>query len=346
MMEIRTLVALLAAQAPLLARELLPGGHREGAEWVCPSQASPFGCSVSVHLTGLRGGIWAAWAAGEAGDALDLVAAVACDGDKREALRWARQWLGVEHEASPAQRHLLEAAPPCPDAGEMARSRAAARLYFEAQPALTGTAAERYLLGRAIDVAQLGLQPRALRFYSDLWHGESQRSWPALLAGISNPDGQITAVHRTWLAEKSDGSVDKAPVQHAKMTLGAYRGGCIRLWRGASGKPLKDAPPGEKVVVGEGLEDSLTAAVAAPEYRVVCAVSLSNFGAVVLPPAITKVIILTQNDPPGSPATRALAKAIAAVRSQGRRVRLARPPVGFKDINDVHRAHAASGACR
>ena len=60
MMQISALVPLLAARTPTLARELLPRGRREGAEWVCPSTASPFGCSVSVHLTGLRSGIWSA----------------------------------------------------------------------------------------------------------------------------------------------------------------------------------------------------------------------------------------------------------------------------------------------
>jgi len=49
------------------------------------------------------------------------------------------------------------------------------------------------------------------------------------------------------------------------MTLGPFRGDRIRLWRGASGKPLKDALPGETVVIGEGLKDALTAACAAPD---------------------------------------------------------------------------------
>jgi Toprim domain len=341
MMEIGTIVALLAARAPALARELLPEGHREGSEWVCPSLVSPFGCSVSVHISGARAGVWAAWAAGEAGDALDLVAGARFSGDKREALRWARQWLGCEHKGSPSpqRRPLVETPPPRPDTGEAARSRAAARLFFQAQSSIFDTP-ERYLLGRAIDLMALGRQPCALRFHHALWNAESQRTWPAMLAAITNLDGAIVAIHRTWIAEKPDGSASKAPLEHPKMSLGPYRGACIHLWRGSSGKPLKDAPKGETVVIGEGLEDSLTAACAAPDYRVLCAVSLSNLAAIVLPPAIVEIIILKQNDAPDSPAARGLDKAISAHRKQGRRVRLAIPPPQYKDLNDVARARA------
>jgi hypothetical protein len=293
-----------------------------------------------VHLTGAHAGVWAAWAAGEAGDALDLVAAARFGGDKSEALRWAKQWLGCDPDRAKAIERRSPPAPPRPDTGEMARSRAAARLYFEAAPVLAGTMAERYLRSRAIDLAQLGRQPRALRFHPELWNGESQRAWPALIAGICDPEGAIVAVHRTWLAEKPEG-VGKAPLETPKMTLGPYRGGSIRLWRGASGKPLKDAEQGETVLIGEGIEDGLTAACAVPEYRVLCAVSLSNLAAIVLPPAISTVIILSQNDPVGSAAAKTLSKAIDALHRPGRRVKIARPPAGFKDINDVQRAHAA-----
>jgi len=125
------------------------------------------------------------------------------------------------------------------------------------------------------------------------------------------------------------------------MTLGPFRGDRIRLWRGASGKPLKDALPGETVVIGEGLKDALTAACAAPEYRTLCAISLSNLGAVVLPPAISTVTILAQNDSSCSVAAKTLTRAIDVLRCQGRRIKIARPLAPYKDINDLQRAHAA-----
>jgi hypothetical protein len=49
------------------------------------------------------------------------------------------------------------------------------------------------------------------------------------------------------------------------------------------------------------------------------------------------VIIFGQNDPPESVATQTLRRAVAAFQSQGRTVKIARPPVSYKDFNDVAR---------
>jgi hypothetical protein len=64
----------------------------------------------------------------------------------------------------------------------------------------------------------------------------------------------MVAVHRTWLMPDGSG---KAPLRDPKMTLGRYAGGAIRLWRGASGKALKDAPTGDSIVITEGIEEAL-----------------------------------------------------------------------------------------
>lgn len=337
LVDIGAVVAGLAACAPELVRQLLPQGARQGAEWVVPARSSPFGCSVSVHLNGSRAGVWCAWAAGEAGDALDLVASVRFGGDKRRALQWAREWLALD---SP-----LPAVPPAPQRQsnarrvDEARTGAALRLFLEAQPAIAGTAAGRYLERRGIDLGRLGRQPRALRFHPELFNAEAKRFFPALIAGIANGAGEMVAVHRTWL--KPDGS-GKADLANPKMALGPFRGACIRLWRGASGKPLREAPDGETALISEGIEDGLSAAVAAPEHRVLCAVSVSNIGAVELTPAIRTVIILAQNDAPGSPAARTIERAVVRLRAQGRCVKLARPPARFKDLNEMLQPAAAS----
>ncbi len=159
-----------------------------------------------------------------------------------------------------------------------------------------------------------------------------QRHWPALIAAIVSGEGRLVGVHRTWLAPNGSG---KAPLRDPKMTLGRYAGGCIRLWRGASGKALRDAPAGDAVVISEGLEDALTVAMVAPEYRVLAAVSLANMGSILLPREIDTVILMGQNDPPELPAARALDRAAGSFLTQGRRVKIARPPVGVKDINDL-----------
>jgi hypothetical protein len=329
---------MLAHRAESLARELLPAGRRDGAEWRCGSLAGEAGQSLAVHLTGARAGVWSDFASGDRGDALDLVAAVLYRGDKRAALAWARRWLGLGDGAVPAParqeaRQRADAAEA--DAEAEARRGAARRLFLAAQEAIGGTPASAYLAGRGIDLAELRRQPRSLRFHPDLANRESGRSWPALVAAISDARGEHVATHRTWLHEAEPGRWTKAPLHDPKMTLGSYAGGTIRLWRGASGKPLASAPDGEAVAIGEGIETCLSVALACPELRVLCAVSLSNMGRVELPPALRTVILCADNDGDNEPASRALQRAVDRFKAEGRTVRIARPPAGLKDFNDV-----------
>jgi Toprim domain len=210
-------------------------------------------------------------------------------------------------------------------------------MFLAAQPSLTDTPAAQYLAGRGIDLAALGRQPRCLRFAPSLANRESGRSWPAMLAAITDAAGVHVATHRTWLARSPAGIWGKAPLRDAKMTLGSYAGGSTRLWRGASGKPLAQAPAGETVVIGEGIETCLSVVVSCPELRVLCAVSLANMARLVLPEAVGEVILLADNDAPGSPAFTTLARVVKHFAGIGKMVRVARSPIG-KDFNDALRA--------
>lgn len=354
--DIKDIVAGLAAQAEALCRDLLPRGHREHEEWMCGSGESPFGCSTAVHLRGPKAGVWGAWSAAQHGDALDLVAALECDGDKKRAVPWALAWLGLDGR-EPERRQRTERAlatrqdePPAVDT-----KAAAFRIWLSAQPSLKGTPAEAYLAARGIELARLGRQPRALRFHPRLADGPrdnpNTRYWPALVAAIVK-GGEHVAVHRTWLMVKPNGDVQKAPIVDSngdpasKRTYGTYAGGLIPLWRGASGRPLKEAARGETMILSEGIEDGLSCAIAAPEFRVAAAVSLSNMGSVELPPAIATVLIAAQNDPwwheqqqRQHGAQRGLDRAIRHFQKQGRSVRLIRPSAG-KDVNDLLRGIA------
>jgi hypothetical protein len=57
-----------------------------------------------------------------------------------------------------------------------------------------------------------------------------------------------------------------------------------------------------------------------------------------LPPAIETVIIAGQNDPPGSPATRAPDRVVQRFLAEGRRVKIARPPPELHDMNALLQA--------
>lgn len=345
LVQIGEIVAGLAARADALAGELLPQGRREGHEWRVGSLAGEPGRSLAVHLGGGKAGVWSDFSSGECGDALDLVAGVLYRGDKKKAVAWALAWLGYDGGKAPHPAPL-PARGERQQPGDGEHRGAALRIWFGAQPQLRGTLAETYLAWRGIGLDRLGRQPGALRFASRLKH-PSGNFWPALVAGI-NRGSDMVAVHRTWLAPDGRGKA-AAPAGHegpwdAKMTLGSYRGGLIPLWRGASGRPLKEAPPGDVLVLSEGIEDGLSCALAMPEYRVAAAVSLANMGSIELPPAIATVIIAAQNDPWFDPrqgrehsTRRGLDRAIRHFQRQGKTVRLARPPGGAKDMNDLLR---------
>jgi hypothetical protein len=335
MRDAKALARMLAERAPSLARELIPNGYRRGHEWCSGTNRARD--NFKVHLSGNKAGVWSDFTSGEGGDALDLVAALLYGGNVAEAMAWARRWLGLGDGPIAAPRPVAapaEAATPAADAEAEGRRGAARRMWLAGRADLLGTPVDAYLAGRGIELAELARQPGAVRFHLELWNTESQRPWPAMVAAIVGPDGRHAATHRTWLHRDPGGRWSKAPLHDPKMTLGRYVGGHIPLARGASGKPLADAPEGEAVAIAEGIETALSVAVACPELRVLAAVSLANMARVVLPDAVREVILCADNDAAGSPAALAFQRAVDAFAAQGRTVRVARSPLG-KDFNDA-----------
>lgn len=351
-MEIPEIVRLLTDRLESLVAELLPLGRREGAEWVEASKANGgLGSSLTVHLTGGKRGVWKHFAADQAGDALDLIAYLKFDGRKGDALRWARGWLGID-QMDPAA--LKETRRKAEKAGEATReSEAAARekrkkqaraIWLSGVPLSVGDPVDLYLTGREISLVRLGHRPGAIRYLSECWCSETRAKLPAMVTAINGPDGKIAAVHRTYLKIHDTAAVTKADLKSAKMVLGPYAGGAARIWRGEAidaetgeislAKPLAKSGPGQEVVICEGIEDALTLAQASPERRIMAAISVGNIGQVALPDNVASVILVADNDEPGTPAAAAFDKAVAAHQAAGRRVKVARAPGGYKDVND------------
>ena len=342
----------LGRRIEALAAQLLPQGRLDhGRLWRVGSIEGEPGQSLCVWLAGARQGRWRDFAGDQWGDALDLVALTCCRGDKAKAVRWARDWLGMGRLDPDEAARLAARARQRADAGraealpdERNRRNDAFSIWRAALPLAPGDPAWRYLAGRGVDLARLAPGARrppvgALRCHPALYHPDG-RSWPALVALIAGRDGKPAAIHRTWLDPRNLACEDaprvgKAPVGNPKMTLGRYAGGLIRLWRGQSGRPWAQMPAGETLVLGEGLEDTLTGVLRWPQWRAACAVSLSAMLALDLPPEITEIRLLAQRDPPGSTASVTLDRVARRFRSQGRRVFLLDLPVFVKDINQL-----------
>jgi hypothetical protein len=331
---------LLNAQIVSLCEQLLPAGRRDGQEWRVGSIAGEPGQSLGVHLSGARRGVWRDFAGppDHQGDALDLVAQVRFGGNKSEALRWARAWLGLsEHNPAgfgsvPAQR------PERPEHAERDREgkrQKAVNMWLSGQP-IEGTPVEAYLAARGIELAALGRVPRALRFIPNAWCQEAEGPLPAMVAAITRR-GHHVATHRTYLAEER-GTWAKAPLRKAKKVLGAYAGGVISLVRGPSAKPLAQAPDDDQVAIAEGIEDALTVALHEPTLRCLACISLSNMAAVELPEHLTDLVLVFDRDGENPQARAARERAVRGFLEQGRSVREVRPAEGHKDFNAWHQA--------
>lgn len=343
--SIDQIVGMLRAQAENLARDLLPGGKREGREWVCGGLDGRPGRGLSVCIAGSKQGVWGEFAAGQAGDMLDLIAHSRTGGDKGEALKWARNWLGLG--AGVAVQEVAPAPPPPARDHEADTARRVAsgiRSFAQALP-WPGTPVEHYLAARAIPRAQLAHQPSALRYHPALPWGRDEPPAPAMLGCITRGSAMI-GLHVTWLERDATGTWRRRPGKAGKRMLGRQQGGLIPLARGASGVPLAKAPEGDTLALTEGIEDALSVAIEMPHWRVAAALSCGNLQHIDLPAAIGEVVLCLQRDGENPAVRRGIEAAIDRFTREGRQVRAVQPPEGIKDWNDWRRELASQAERR
>ncbi|WP_011578681.1 MULTISPECIES: DUF7146 domain-containing protein [Chelativorans] len=278
------LAARLAEHAEAVCRHYLPAGHLAGSYWIVGDLANSKGRSLYVHVKGDRVGRWRdAARPHDFGDLLDLIAGARGLTEFRPIAEEARRFLALPEPERLASR------PPVESTAAPRRPEAARRLFAMGQP-LRGTLADRYLMARGI---LCGSRERALRFhpgcyYRDLVTGQT-RIFPALLAAVTAPDGNITGVHRTWLDPDGDG---KAPVEDPRRAMGALLGNGVRF----------GLMPGMAVpvlAVGEGLETVLSLGMVMPDLPSIAASSANHLAALTLPPGCERVYIAADADAAG-----------------------------------------------
>lgn len=100
-------------------------------------------------------------------------------------------------------------------------------LWDKAQPITDSAPAGRYLLNRGLNVPNNAM---ALRYIPELdyWNNGVLSTFPAMLAAVTSPSGELVALHRTYLTH----SGHKAPIPSPKKLTppgGSLRGAAIRL---------------------------------------------------------------------------------------------------------------------
>lgn len=358
MISVSEIAERLNDQAATLAPDLLPNGHRAGNKWMASGIADTGrSASLFVHLSGARIGHWCdmgnAAPGEERGDMIDLLRLV-CGLDAKGAVDEAKRRLGIQDEFTPGAAK--------PDAAllaaraEEARARAVlrqaqddqerevkirrAKQLYLAGEAILGSPAAAYLQGRLIEPGPAW--PGVLRYHPEVWCSPERCKVPALLAAIYRADGQQIGTHRTFLQRDPKRGWVKIDSPNAKMVLGTMWGGFIPINKGSSGKSMAKMAQEEPVYVTEGIEDALVVRMMKPEARIVAAISLGNIGAIVLPPAAAKMVVVADRDP-SARAQDQLERSIAQQQARGLIVQLVMPPESHdgepvKDVNDWHRA--------
>lgn len=350
-----------------LVAQLCPGARREGDHWVAPNprRAEERGGSFIVW----KNGAWKEYDAGDAekGDVIDLIIYTGQAADRAGALKWAKDWLGISGATAP-EIVKLQAEAKAEDArARLAEARRreqlvklARGLWLGAGELVPGTPAWIYLEdARGIPLQRLvrdgGL--RSLRAHPRLkyqwpapddtpveWRARRPRSgeefFPALIASMSPIGGGMNSgLHRTYLAR--DG-LSKARVIKAKKMIGQQLGCAIKVWRGESGLSASEAERKKfkgPVAITEGIENALSIAASAPEYRVWACGSLAGLCSVEWHACVSEFVIFKDNDPEllptgkPHPAHAAIAELAARLAQRGP-VKIAQAPIG-KDANEL-----------
>jgi hypothetical protein len=369
--SIATIRQMLQDRVDQLVRELVPGGFMRSGLYEAPNptRGDRKAGSFKIYMRGAVAGKWVDYAGvnapfvegGDRGDIIDLIAYIACARDRKQAIAWAKDWLGVatlpnaerERLQRLAQARKLAAVKKDNDERER-RMRRAFDLFLAARIGLQGTPAAVYLLNRGIDLVDVpGFNAQDIRFHPGLEYTQGRvydeiggrrvvaqpgPTLPAIISAIRVRTGAITGIHITYLDGEDPG--DRA---RAKIMLGAVAGGVIRIAHGREGLAPEDVREQRHLaelaptILCEGLEDGLTLAMAVPEARVWAATSLGNLGNVYLDhPCVGDVIVARDNDWRSPTAVAQFEHAVALLEAHGKPVSQMAAIAG-KDFNDLLR---------
>ena len=214
---------------------------------------------VRLHGPGLPGK-WCDAATGEHGDLLDLIRRQSAAPTLRAAMDEARVFLA------------LPAPPALGESGTYDATEAARRLWRRCRASTASR--PRPISARGGSRGTVSPPCASTRA---LFHREADRCLPALVAAVTDPDGALHGVHRTWLDPATQAKADVLPSRKA---LGRVFGRAVRL-----------GAPGSTLLVGEGIETVLSLVSAAPRVPAAAALSAGSLGAFVPPEGVSRLII-------------------------------------------------------
>jgi hypothetical protein len=329
--------------------------------------------------SGARGpaGKWTDAATGQHGDLLDIIRASCALRSFPETIAEACAFLSLPlnwRNATAAPAGPRQSSPPSLSSSSGAAfsdapsyivstqvdSINAARRLVMASTPIDGTLAETYLRRRGI-MALDGLI--ALRFHqtglyrdeaadqasgaatdvSPMEEGSSQfraaRCGPALIVSITDAEGWVTGVQRTWLDREAlmlgaplNARLGKADLPDPRRSLGLIAGGAARF------AALRARDDTEALLLGEGIETVLSLRAVLPPVPMAATLSAAQLAAFVCPAGLHHLLIAQDNDPVG----RAAAAALASRATEAGLMAVVLAP-RRSDFNDDLRGDGAAG---
>ena len=279
----------LAREAEAVCRHYLSHGKREGRYWLVGDVHNTPGRSMFVRLQdSAKGpaGKWTDAATGEHGDLLDVIRESLGLRDFREVAEEAKRFLKLPR---PEPEVALNAARSAAPVG----SREAAKRLFAMSAPIEGTIVESYLQRRGILHAHHG---GSLRFHPRCYYRPDEHlpteTWPAMIACVTDLDGSITGVHRTWLDPSGfDGvRLGKAPIDTPRRAMGDLLGNAVRF--GVADDAV--------LMAGEGIETMLSLRCVLPTLPMAAALSANHLAAMALSPSLRRLYIARDADAAGS----------------------------------------------
>jgi len=284
----------LADNAEGVCRHYLSKGHKEGRYWLVGDVHNTPGRSLYVRLAASpdgRGaaGKWTDAQNGDHGDLLDIIAVARGCRTMRETLDEARRFLSLPIPAPSEDRPVRRTKAPT------GTPEAARRLNAAAKP-IEGSLVRTYLASRHITNLT---GSEALRFHRHCWYRASDEdapgvrpAWPAMIAAVTDLDGSITGIHRTWLALDGSG---KAPVAYPRRAMGHLLGNGVRF--GQSGAVM---------MAGEGIETMLSLRQIIPAMPGIAGLSAAHLAAIRFPAGLKRLYVARDDDPAGAGALTTL----------------------------------------
>ncbi|UFX46440.1 MULTISPECIES: DUF7146 domain-containing protein [Bradyrhizobium] len=277
----------LAREAEAVCRYYLSNGKRAGRYWVVGDVHNTPGRSMFVRLQESRkgpAGKWTDAATGEHGDLLDIIRESLGLRHFREVAKEARRFLKLP-------RTELESASKPERLAVPTGSQQAARRLLAVSGPIEGTVVEAYLQRRGIARIHHGGN---LRFHPRCYYRPDEslptESWPAMIAPVTDLDGRITGVHRTWLDPDGFDRVrlGKAPIDTPRRAMGDLLGNAVRF-----------GVVDDVLAAGEGIETMLSLRCVLPTMPMAAALSANHLSAMLLPPGLRRLYIARDADAAG-----------------------------------------------